>query len=209
MKQLLGTRDLWNRVTGAFEPAEIFQEIDQKNFDDFAKLWKPMLDRRRAEFPTWVAAAAGDAQDSHWEWIDKALQAQRSMVQDTFAIECGGETQGLMLIEAPRFGKLLEHRGRELVYVELAATAPWNRRKLTPNAKYKGVGPMLFAMAISYSHDLGSKGRLALHSLPQSESWYRDVAGFTDLGFDAAKGMQYFEVTEAQAADFLAESGGI
>jgi hypothetical protein len=208
MKQLLGTRDLWNRLTQAYESAQIFQELDQKNFDDFAKLWKPLLDKRRAEFPSWAAAAAGDAQDSHWEWMDKALAARRSMVQDTFAIECGAETQGLMLIEAPRFGKLKEHQGREIVYVELAATAPWNRKKLVPDAKYKGVGTMLFATAISYSHDLGSKRRLGLHSLPQPESWYRDVAGFSDLGFDAAKRMQYFEVTEDQAAAFLGKSGG-
>jgi hypothetical protein len=68
---------------------------------------------------------------------------------------------------------------------------------------------MLIATAISHSHDLGSKGRLGLHSLPQSEPWYRDFAGFSDLGYDTLKEMQYFEVTEEQAAAFLAIPGGI
>jgi hypothetical protein len=114
-----------------------------------------------------------------------------------------------MLIQAPQFAKLAAHKGRDLVYVELLATAPWNRKKLLPDPLYKGVGPMLIATAISHSHDLGSKGRLGLHSLPQSEPWYRDFAGFSDLGYDTLKEMQYFEVTEEQAAAFLAIPGGI
>lgn len=209
MKLSLGKRDLWNRNTKVYESAEIFQELDQKHFDDFAMVWKPMLARRRAEFPNWLAAAAGDAQDSHWDWIDKALQARRSLLQDTFAVECASKTQGLMLIQAPQFAKLAAHKGRELVYVELLATAPWNRKKLVPEPIYKGVGRMLIATAISYSCDLGSKGRLGLHSLPQSESWYRDVAGFSDLGYDPLKEMQYFEATEGQAAAYLSLPGGI
>jgi hypothetical protein len=206
MKELLGPVILQNRATRAFETAELYRELDQKNFDDFERLWRPMLEGRRAEFPTWAAAAAGDAQDSHWEWVDKAIDAAGSLGEETFVIECAGETQGLMLVDTSRFARLDSHKGRELVYVDLIATAPWNRPKLVLAPRYKGVGRILIATAISLSLELEFKGRLALHSLPQSESWYRDVAGFSDLGYDAPKRMHYFEVTEAQATAFLAGS---
>jgi hypothetical protein len=205
MKQLLGRRDLQARATGDFVPAEIYQELDQKNFDDFEQLWKPMLEARRAEFPTWAQAAAGDAQDSHWDWVGKAIDARRTMGQESFAIECG-ETQGLMLVDVTHFGRLNPKKPQELVYVDLVATAPWNRAKLISAPRYKGVGRLLIATAISYSQEMGFDGRLGLHSLPQSASWYRDEAGFTDLGLDAAKRMLYFEVTAAQAAAFLADN---
>jgi len=60
--------------------------------------------------------------------------------------------------------------------------------------------------AVSLSYELEFNGRLGLHSLPQSESWYRDVAGFSDVEYDAPKRMRYFEVTEAQAAAFLSNN---
>jgi GNAT superfamily N-acetyltransferase len=205
MKELLRTVALLNRGSKEFEEAQVYRELDQKNFDDFDQLWRPMLEARRAEFESWEAAAEGDAQDSHWHWAEKAVDASTSMADETYAVECAGETQGLMLVTSAAFAKLDIHRGREIVYVELIATAPWNRRGVVKEAmRYKGVGRVLIAEALNLSYHLEFSGRLGLHSLPQSESWYRDVAKFTDLGFDDEKRMQYFEVTEAQAAAFLA-----
>lgn len=205
MKELLRTVALLNRGSKEFEEAQVYRELDQKNFDDFDQLWRPMLEARRAEFESWEAAAEGDAQDSHWHWAEKAVDASTSMADETYAVECAGETQGLMLVTSAAFAKLDIHRGREIVYVELIATAPWNRRGVVKEAmRYKGVGRVLIAEALNLSYHLEFNGRLGLHSLPQSESWYRDVAKFTDLGFDDEKRMQHFEVTEAQAAAFLA-----
>jgi len=206
MKELLRSVVLLNRRSKEFEDAQVFRELDQKNFDDFEKLWKPLLKARRDEFDTWEAAAEGDAQDSHWKWAKKAAEALASLGRDeTYALECAGETQGLMLVKTSAFARLDVQRGRDLVYIELLATAPWNRPRLVKaEARYKGVGRVLVAEAINLSHHLEFNGRLALHSLPQSESWYRDIAKFTDLGYDEEKEMVYFEVTEAQAAAFLA-----
>lgn len=90
-------------------------------------------------------------------------------------------------------------------YIELLATAPWNRPKFVSTPRYKGVGRILLGTAISLSVELGFKGRIGLHSLPQSERWYRNEAGFTDGGYDSAKTMQYFEMTGAQAAAFISD----
>lgn len=203
MKQLVGDVELHNRHTSTSKPARVVREIDDDNFADFERCWRPMLERRRADFKNHQDAAAGNAQDSHWDWVGKANDARRTMGQETFAIECDGHTQGLMLVDLTRFARLEPHKGRELVYVELLASAPWNRYGTVANPKYKGAGRILIATAISLSVHEGFEGRIGLHSLRQAESWYREEAGFTDVEYDHLKKMRYFEMTAAQAAAFV------
>lgn len=190
MKELVGNVVLLNRVTGAFDAASVFQDLDSKNLDDFERIWKPAL-------------VIHKTQDAHWDWVEKAKETTRSLKYETFAIECDGITQGLMLVDVTKFAKVESQKGRELAYVELLATAPWNRPKFNPQPLYKGVGRVLIGSVISLSADLGFRGRIGLHSLPDSESWYRSEAGFTDVGYDPAKRMRYFEMTEAQATAFI------
>jgi len=203
MKELLGRPLLFDRTTNTFETAELFQNLDDKTFEDFETLWRPALQARTAQFASWGEAADANSQDSHWDWVKVAKEAERLMQYETFCVECAGQTQGLMLVNLSKFAQHEVHRGREIAYVELLATAPWNRPKFVPTPKYKGVGQVLLATAISLSVDQGFKGRLGLHSLPQSVTWYASSGAFTDCGFDAEKKMQYFEMTESQAAAFL------
>lgn len=200
MKKLLGVRVLLNRDTGEMEPAEIFSGYDDTNRQQYEGLWKPQLVRRNAEFTTWEDSAAGNAQDSHWEW-DEFMTT--SLSYESFVVECGGVMQGLMNVNiATKFATLPPHQGRELAYVDRIATAPWNRPKFTTTPKYKGVGRMLFATSVSLSVSLEFCGRTGLHALEQSETWYQEL-GLTDCGFDEAEGMRYFEMTEEQAIEFL------
>lgn len=203
MKELVGSIGLLNRVTGAYDPANVFRGLDRDNLDDFTRNWQPALKGARNEHSSWKAAADANVQDSHWDWVNKAKRATQELAYETFAVECNGCTQGLMLVDITKFARLEHQRGKELVYVELLATAPWNRPQLVLRPQYKGVGRVLIGTAISLSYDLEFKGRVGLHSLPQSESWYREHAGFTELGIDAAKRMRYFEMTEEQASAFL------
>jgi hypothetical protein len=203
VKQVLGDAELLNRHKGEFELARVIRELDAENLKDFEQHWQPMLKDRRAEFEDQHAAAEGNVQDWHWDWIGKAMVARAAMGQETFGIECDGHTQGLMLVDFTRFAQLEPHQNRELVYVELLAAAPWNRHRTVPKPQYKGVGRILIATAISLSVEQGFEGRIGLHSLPQSESWYRDVAGFTDVEYDYRKKLRYFEMTATQAATFV------
>ena len=203
MKELVGSVELFNRVTGDYDPANVFRGLDSRNLEDFTRTGKPALMRGRSRFSSWTAAADANVQDSHWDWIEKAKKATQSLASETFAIECNGSTQGLMLVDTTKFARLEDQRGKEIVYVELVATAPWNRPQLVPEPQYKGVGRVLIGTAISLSVDLEFKGRVGLHSLPQSETWYRMNSRFADLGFDETKEMRYFEMTEAQAVAFL------
>ena len=201
MKEHVGSVVLFERAGGEEVIADVYRELDEKNFRDIETLWCPMLKSRRDEFPSWEAAGAANAQDSHWEWVEKAKEAERIIGRDTFAVECGGETQGLMLIDVG-YARLPAQRGRELTYIELLAAAPWNRTKFVPTPRYKGVGRVLVGAAISLSFDLGFNGRIGLHSLPQSTSWYQGV-GFTDVEYDTEKEMRYFEMSESDAAAFV------
>lgn len=203
MKELVGSIELVNRVTGNYDPAAVFRGLDRKNLDDFTRTWQPALRRGRSRLSSWTAAADANVQDSHWDWVKKAMRATQVLAYETFAVECNGCTQGLMLVDTTKFARLEHQRGKELVYIELVATAPWNRPQLVTQPQYKGVGRVLIGTAISLSYDLEFKGRVGLHSLPQSETWYREHAGFTDLGIDAPKEMRYFEMTEEQASAFL------
>jgi len=112
-----------------------------------------------------------------------------------------------MLVDVTKFAKLPVQEGRELVYVDFLATAPWNRPNFVQAPKYKGIGRLLIATAVSLSLTLEFKGRIGLHSLPQSENWYATVCGFTAGGYDQEKKLHYFEMTEVQAASFLTEEG--
>lgn len=200
MKEHLGDASLYNRLTGEFERAAIYKGLDESNFRDFETQWKPALLKRAADFKDWAEAAKGNVQDAHWDWVGKA---KMESVYDAFGVECDGMTQGLMLVDlATHFARLPSQRGLDLCYVELIATAPWNRRNFTDRPKYKGSGRILLATAVSLSKELEFKGRLGLHSLPESETWY-DPSRFTDCGFDDVKRMQYYEMTEEQANQFL------
>jgi hypothetical protein len=121
-------------------------------------------------------------------------------------IECRGEWQGLLLGECTRHRSRTSPPPKELVYVEFVESAPWNweLEPLGQEPLYRGVGPQLLEMATRWSEQLGFKGRLGLHSLPQAESFYRDRCQMTDLGPDANyTGMRYFEMTETQAQRIL------
>lgn len=203
MKELVGNVVLLNRTTARFEDAQVYRELDQKNVDDFERLWKPEFAQKVSTFTKPADYKNADVQDSHWNWVGIVARAAKSMGQETFAVECNGATQGLMLIDLTQFARLDEQKGRELVYVDRLATAPWNRPKFIAKPRYKGVGRVLIATAVSVSIEAGFEGRIGLHSLPQSASWYREQARFTDLGLDVSKEMHYFEATKAQAVAFL------
>ncbi len=77
-------------------------------------------------------------------------------------------------------------------------------RSLAASPRYGLVGRVLIATAVQLSLEEGFRGRIALHSLPQAETFYEKNCEMTDLGLDQKKeGLRYFEMTPAQAAAFL------
>lgn len=143
-------------------------------------------------------------QDAGWKWPEIAAAAVERVDLDSFAVEAGGVTQGLMLLNLNRRSRIDGQQQAHLVYVELLATAPWNRNGFVDQPKYKGVGRLLLAAAISLSYEQEFFGRVGLHALVQSENWYEQICGMTNLGPDPAYAdLRYFEMTEGQAQVFL------
>ena len=72
--------------------------------------------------------------------------------------------------------------------------------------RYRGVGSILIRAAVALREELEFHGRIGLHSLPQSNGFYANTCGMTDLGADPDhESLRYFEMTPEQARAFIAK----
>jgi len=204
MRELLGHFALLNRASGKEERAELYSQIDAKNLSDFTRYWRPMVAERLSQLPRGATPADANLQDWHWDWAQKAEVFTGRLAYRSFALEHADRTQGLMVCSLVRRVREKSRLNQHLVYIEFVQTAPWNNRHYTTTPVYKGVGNTMVAAAISLSLEEEFEGRIGLHSLPQSEAWYREYCQMTDLGVDDQyQGLRYFEMTSEQAARFL------
>jgi len=209
MKTPITTVPLKNRVSGQFEDATLFQGIDADNLAHIETRWRPLFGLRRFE-----AGRSGEnlseinAEDAHWEWGKKAIAAIRDpFLYDIFILECGGNTQAIMLVRKGGekcFSRHPDHPRAPLIYVDFLSTAPWNRPRLVKEPVYKGCGRVLVATAVNLSFEEEMAGRIGLHALPGAETFYSAQLGMTDLGKDREyRGLRYFELPASQATTFF------
>jgi hypothetical protein len=182
--------------------AELFDEISETHVRAWQNQWRPYMDQARARYQK-----EGDAdpvpEDAHWSWDEIIAQVNGLLAYKKFSIFCNNQLQGMMLVNMSKTAKAAEQSGKELVYVELLATAPWNRKSMVSAPKYQGVGRLLIATAVELSVQEEFKGRIGLHSLPASIEFYRNACAMKDLGPDPNyQNLHYFEMTETQAKGF-------
>lgn len=154
----------------------------------------------------WRSARIGiRRQHSHWDWRLKHQRHAGILAYRIFGIERDKQMQGLMLLATASFRcRIPEQSAKDLVYVDYLESAPWNLPGFVPASRFGLVGQVLIAAAIQVSLETGFKGRIGLHSLKQSESFYRHKCRMTELGPDSNKqNLVYFEMNSAQAAEFL------
>lgn len=185
--------------------AELWDGITEEQLADWEAEWTPVLldalqRLHRAGVPRkfWP-------QSRHWDWRRKTQALQGMLARPGFCVMCEGVTQGMMLVDAvTRRVRHEENRGRNLVYIDFLENAPWNRRELTDQPRFRGVGSILLRAAIELSKASEFKGRIGLHSLPQSNDFYANKIGMTDFGIDKEyENLRYFEMTAAQAESFI------
>lgn len=183
--------------------AILHERIDVAYAQQVDQSWRSYLDGVRAR-----AGASGQMppmlEHEHWEWHKKVAVSVHLLSCPTLGIECDGEPQGLMLLQTDGyFARIAEDMDKPLVYITFLASAPWNLPTVVPLPKYKGVGTVLLSAAIQTSIDLGFKGRIGLHSLPQAESYY-ECHNLECFGQDADKqNLKYYELSSKFAAEFL------
>jgi hypothetical protein len=165
----------------------VLMPLTDKHLIDFERDWQPLL------------AGTREA-DQFWDWEQKNRVYTRSPQYESYAIECDGMTQGLLLIAVSGYRSWFEPL-RRLVYVHSVSTAPWNRAHLQPVVRYRLVGTTLLEFSRFRSDELGYGGLVGLHALPGAEEFYRRV-GLVDCGMDEAKeNLAYFEWYQRQSAE--------
>lgn len=141
---------------------------------------------------------------SHWAWEAKVAESARLLSCPTLAIECDGETQGLMLLKTDgHFATLPSEKNKPLVYVTYLASAPWNLQGVLEQPRFSGVGTVMMAAAVQMSIEAEFKGRIGLHALPRAESFY-ECHGLVSQGIDREKeNLKYYELSADEATRFL------
>jgi hypothetical protein len=156
--------------------------------------------------------------DEKWEWW--GLWTERFFkyrVDRKEPIECvliilGGIIQGMMIVGPSKPANGGNSATDRLLYLAHMATAPWNRKVFRPKSEIypvtlKGVGKALVKEAVRLSSSYGYGGRLGLHAMERSATFYRHIGmelvpGSKDREFRG----KWYEFSERAAQAFLNQS---
>lgn len=207
---LLSTVFLKRDDNGERVVAELCDAIEAADIVDWATHWLPARDQCLNVLKAANAPPEAYPQSAHWNWMNKTAAMQGLLALRGLSIRCESRTQGLMRIDlASEQCRLKSQHGQPMVYVDYLEIAPWNwiGPYFAP-PRFRWAGQILLRAAVEISMDEGFKGRIGLHSLPQSADFYRRC-GLTDCGPDPNYhgNLPYFEATPDQAMAFLNQGG--
>lgn len=184
--------------TSRLVEASLFDVVTPDHLALWETQWVPVMQTHCAG-----RAVTDRPEDSHWDWRRKSQAVQGILGYHSFSLICQGELQGLMMVNDMMSARLATQFGKPMIYVEFLATAPWNRAEISQSPRYRGVGKVFMLAAVEASREVGFKGRLGLHSLPNAEPFYEARCGMARLGQDSShQNLTYFEMTETQADQF-------
>jgi hypothetical protein len=191
---------LWERKTDQIVSAELLPEMTPEQVVQTGEHWqrfrvqaRERLRRERASVP----------EHDHWNWDEKSHYLKFTAYR-CLGIRYDDEVQGLMMISTLAVeGRLPIHKGKPVLYVKYIESAPWNLKGyMGAEARFGGIGISLIRAAIAASLEEEFRGRIALHSLPQSEPFYARF--MEDLGIDLdVEKLRYFEMSEERAVKFM------
>jgi hypothetical protein len=201
---------LFNTERNAAEDAELWDAITEQQLIDWEGEWLPELFKALQRLKRAGVERRHWPQSRHWDWRRKTEAIHGMLAHAGFSVVAGGVTQGMMIADkTTKRCRIEQQKGKHLVYLDYVENAPWNRKELLYDPpKYRGIGSILVRTAIELSKEEEFKGRIGLHSLPQSNNFYANTCGMTDLGIDpdpSYSPMRYFEMTPEQAEAFIAK----
>ena len=201
---------LTNKSTGEFLDAELWHGIVDKNLAIWEAEWVPDLQRQLKLLNQQNVERRFWPQGRHWNWRDKLRKIERRLANLSFATVADVITQAMMTIDLTKRARMSEQEGQHLVYIDLLEAAPWNRNDIAEEpAKFGGCDSILINAAIHQSISEGFKGRVGLHSLPQSNNFYANACGMTDLGRDTSyENLRYFELHPDSAPSYNEKGKG-
>lgn len=195
-----------DRATGLAVEAELLDQLVPEDLTLIETMWTP--ERTRIVIETARVGLHLDErpQSLTWNWRAKA-QHLRLLPAAAYAVVQNDEWQGAMLTKSgTHFSRLGEARGKPLVYIDFLEVAPWNWTipGLGQESRFGRVGWHLFRRAVYQSFVEGFAGRVGLHALPQATPFYSEFCGMIPLSVDDDyEGLEYFELSEAQARFIL------
>ncbi|HKS75337.1 MAG TPA: hypothetical protein VJQ82_19170 [Terriglobales bacterium] len=216
MATVLESYDIDSPELGKTFKVDFAEGLDGVHLDFIEAVWGPLLKRQYNlallhffQLPKvdqthekWLEIL-GDfgVQDQHWDWRSKAGIAPGSN-RRIFSLLNTSEVEAAMML---LFGKTSRDPSTPLpiVYVDYVAVAPWNRKVVQHPQRFKNLGTVMLGQAVATSIAEGLDGRCGLHSLPQSEGFYRRI-GMSDFGTDPAySSLRYFEFSAQAARNFV------
>ena len=186
--------------------AELVCGIGMANMLDWHNAWQPELGAIKATLHERGVPKADWPQSGHWQWPEKMAESAL-LGFETFCVTAENITQAMMRVDiTTRQSRLGGTAGRPLVYVDYLEVAPWNQPIVEMPRRFKGAGKVLMIAAAALSVEQEFKGRVGLHSLPQSNSFYEDL-GMIDLGPDEEVHgeLNYFEMPAEVAQALIAQ----
>lgn len=192
-------------ASGDAVPAELVCGIGVPHLLDWHNAWQPALGAIKATLREQGVPKSDWPQSGHWRWPDKVTKGDL-LGFETFCVTADGMTQAMMRVDVTtRQSRLESSAGKPIAYVDYLEVAPWNQPIVGMQRRFKGAGTVLMVAAAALSVEQEFKGRLGLHSLPQSENFYRDL-NMIELGADAqVQGLRYFEMTAEVAQALIAQ----
>lgn len=174
--------------TGRPVEAELFDEVEPSHFLEAEARWRPLV--RQAASTAYADGRPQPVHHWHWDWTSKAPELNNPEFR-FYGIRCTGSLQGLMKVDSANCrGRLPEQIGLPLVYVDYLEVAPWNVDAIASLCGlppgYRAIGTCLLEAAVRHSDQQGFGGRIALHTLQQSEQFYIR-RGMTPVGPDPSK----------------------
>jgi len=193
------------RSTQELVPAILLTRVTIKQVEITQIAWQKVLDEAIEELR--AKGLTKDLPEHHgWNWRTKHKKYGRKAAYRFLGIECEQKIQGLMLLNTIyRPSHISNQKEKQIIYGMFLESAPWNISGIVNSPKYSLVGSVLLAAAVRISEEEECEGRIGLHSLKQSENFYKDC-GMTDLGIDQLNEnkLRYFELTTSAAKAFLA-----
>lgn len=149
-----------------------------------------------------LAGVLADIQidDAHWDWFAKSFGYKTDEYVWFFLI-ADGNPQGACMIYHPKKSAFEEG---DIFYIEYVAVAPWNRKNPMGSRVFKGIGSLLIKAAIQYATEvLHLKHGFCLHALKRAAPFYAGIGMRPEPSLDKPH-LQYFEMLDKAAADFMA-----